>query len=385
MVRDSTKSIHGHGLIDDFGSVVPPIYLSAVYWYLDEENSIKSDRGLIIKYAREENPTLRFLERVIAKLEDGEDSLAFSSGMAAISTVTMRFTSSNVKVVVPWESYSTTLQLFERMAEKLGFKLVRVWPSAESIIEAVDRDVGLVFLEVMTNPTLKILDLRKICEEVDLDRVVLVVDNTFTTPVILKPLKFGVRIVVHSTTKYLAGHNDVVGGALVGSKSDVRELWDWRRIVGCIQQPFEAYLTLRGLKTLEVRFERVSKSALEVAEFLSEHPRVEEVYYPGLTTSPYHGIASKLFSKPLYGGVLSFKVKSSRRDALSFLRRLKIIKPTPSLGGTESLISIASAAAAKYIPLEVRARLGISDNLLRLSVGLEDVEDLIEDLDRALS
>ncbi|MCD6085050.1 MAG: cystathionine gamma-synthase family protein [Desulfurococcales archaeon] len=385
MVRDSTKSIHGHGELDRYGSVIPPIYVSAIYRFLNDEHATKSDREFVIKYAREENPTLRALERVIAGLEETEDSLAFASGMAAISTAVIKYAKPGTKVVVPIEVYSTTLQLLEELSRKLGFKLVKTWPSAKDIVEAVDRETSMVLFEVMTNPTLKVIDLKYVSESLPSDNAVLMVDNTFTTPVLVKPARFGAELVIHSLTKYMAGHNDVVGGAVAGSQDVIKELWDWRRMLGTLQQPFEAYLTLRGIKTLEVRFERESKSAQAIAEYLLEHSRIEEVMYPGLSTDPYHGIASRLFSRKLYGAVVSFKIKGSKDEVIRFLKKLKIIKPSPSLGGTESLISIASAAAAKYIPEEDRIKLGITDNLLRLSVGLEDTDDLIEDLGQALA
>jgi len=385
MVRENTKAIHGHGMEEAYGSVIPPIYVSAVYRFLNEDHAIKSDRGLVIKYAREENPTLRALEKVIAGLEETDDSLAFASGMAAISTTIIKYVKPSTKVVVPIEVYSTTLQLLEELSGKLKFKLIKVWPSAKSIVEAIDRETSVVLLEVMTNPTLKVIDLRYVCNSLPSDNVVLIVDNTFTTPVLLKPAKLGSKLVIHSLTKYLAGHNDVIGGAVAGSFDMIKELWDWRRMLGTLQQPFEAYLTLRGIKTLEVRFEKMSQSALAVAEFLSEHSRIEEVMYPGLSTDPYHDIAEKLFLRKLYGAVVSFKIKGSKDETIRFLKKLKIIKPTLSLGGTESLISIASAAAAKYIPHEERLKLGITDNLLRLSVGLEDTNDLVEDLSQALT
>ena len=385
MTRISTKSIHGHGMEDKYGSIIPPIYVSAIYQFLDDEHAIRSDRDLVIKYAREENPTLRALERVIATLEETDDALTFSSGMAAISTTLIRFIKPNTKVIIPIEVYSTTLQLFEKLSLKIGFELIKVWPSAESIIEAIDKKTSLILLEVMTNPTLKIIDLEYVMNSLPSDNVMVIVDNTFTTPILLKPARLGVNLIIHSLTKYLAGHNDVIGGAVAGPSDIIKDLWDWRRMLGTFQQPFEAYLTLRGIKTLEVRFEKASKNTLIIAEFLSEHSRIEEVMYPGLSTSPYHDIARRLFLKPLYGAVLSFKIKGSKNEIIRFLKRLKVIKPAPSLGGTESLISIASAAAAKYIPREERMKLGITDNLLRLSVGLEDVNDLIEDLDQALT
>jgi cystathionine gamma-synthase len=186
-------------------------------------------------------------------------------------------------------------------------------------------------------------------------------------------------------TKYFGGHNDVVGGVIAGSKKDIGELWNWRRVLGGILQPFEAYMIIRGVKTLEVRFERESDNAKVVAEYLAEHPKIEEVLYPGLPTNPYHNIARKLFEKPLFGGVVSFKVKGSYNYTINFMKKLKIIKRSPSLGGTESLIVIPAKSGSQFIEYEYRQKLGITDNLVRLSVGLEDVNDIIEDLAQALN
>ena len=261
---------------------------------------------------------------------------------------------------------------------------MRVRPSAEAIAEAVDREVSLVLTEVMTNPTLKLIDLEELRRTLPLDRVLLIVNNTFITPVLVQPARYGASLVIHSTTKYLSGHNDAVGGAVTCSSERAKLLWEWRRMLGTILPPFESYLVLRGMKTLEVRFERQSRSALTVAEFLLEHPRVEEVMYPGLRSDPNHDTVSRLFRRGLYGAVLSFVVKGGREEALKVMRRVRVITPAPSLGGAESLITMPAVSAARYIPPEDRRKLGIVDGLLRLSVGLEDPEDLIEDLSKAL-
>jgi cystathionine gamma-synthase len=370
---------------DRYGSHIPPIYLSVVYDYVDYEAGLAvfSDRGTYVRYSREENPTVRLLERVLAKIEGGGDALAFNSGMSAEFTLFMHLLKPGSKVVVPFEVYSTTLALLEKLSSMVGFKVVKVWPSAESIVEAASRDTSLVFVEIMTNPTLKVIDLAELAGLTE-EGVPVVVDNTLTTPILVKPVRYGASYVVHSITKYIAGHDDVVGGALVSRFSNVGDLWDWRRMSGTILQPLEAYLALRGLKTLEVRFERQSRTALELAEFLSEHPKVEEVYYPGLATSPYHQLANKLFERRLYGGVISFKVRGGYADAVEFMKKLKIVRRAASFGGVETLAVLPAKAGSAYIPGDVREKLGISENLVRLSVGLEDPEDLKEELDRAL-
>ncbi len=387
MTKLQTDSIHGHGHRDEYGSQIPPIYTSAIYEFIDIERGLGmvTDRGTYLRYGREENPTTRSLERVVAKLEAVSDALAFNSGMAAISTVFLSHLKPGDKVIVPMELYSSTLALLNNISAKLGVEVVKVWPSAEAITNSVDDKTSLIFIETMTNPTNKVIDIKYLSENVDSNKVSIIVDNTFTTPILLKPARYGAKLVIHSMTKYFCGHNDAVGGVIAGRREDVTLLWEWRRLLGNIIQPFESYLILRGLKTLEVRFERQSAGAKVIAEYLAEHSKVECVMYPGLTNDPYHPIAKRLFEKPLYGGVLSFRLKGSYDDVLGFMSRLKLIKRSPSLGGTESLAVIPLKAASMFIDPEHRNLLGITENLIRISVGLEDTEDLIEDLSQALN
>ncbi|MEM0491669.1 MAG: cystathionine gamma-synthase family protein [Acidilobaceae archaeon] len=380
----ATEAIHGHEFRDEVsGAFIPPIYLTAIFEQRGETRL--TDRGTELKYSREENPTVRALEKVIAKLEGGSDALAFNSGMAAISAVILGLVKRDYKILVPIESYGTSLELIQSLGEKIGFKIKLSWPETEAIMaDIVSEKPDIVFIESMTNPTLRVLDVSEICKVCLEEACWVIVDNTFTTPILLNPLKYGSIAIVHSTTKYIAGHNDVVGGAIVSNESYIKYFWDWRRMLGSIMQPFEAYLTIRGLKTLNIRVERSSTTAKVIAEYLSDHSRVEDVYYPGLNSSPYNIIAKRIFQKDLYGGVVSFKVKGGRDEALKVLRKVKIIKPSPSLGGPESLLTYPVISASRYIPEDARRKLGITDNLLRLSVGLEDSEDLIEDLSQAL-
>ena len=373
----------------DMNSMIPnleffkvPVYLTAMFEQPGE--TLKSDRGVDLKYSREENPTTRALEKILAKLEESEDSLAFNSGMAAISAVFMEFLRKDVSVVVPMEAYSTTIQLAE-LFSKFGVKIVKAWLSTEKIIESVRRDTRLVFIETISNPMLKVVNVAEIAKFCRDSGIALVVDNTFATPLAFKPLKIGADLSLHSATKYLAGHNDVVAGIICGNKElIVDRLWDWRRRLGGILQPLEAFLVIRGLKTFTLRFRRQCESALEIAEFLADHPKVEEVRYPGLKSDESYRVASRLFENPLYGGVVTFKVRGGKEGALRVLKKVKLIKPSPSLGGAESLLTYPVISAAKQIPPEERKLLGITENTLRLSVGLEDVEDLKEDLDKAL-
>jgi len=226
MVKERTKSIHLDTAKECIKDIVPPIHISTTYEFIDDTNSLRSDRGFPIKYSREENPTLRYLEKVISRLEEGDDSLAFSSGMAAYITALLYRALPGSEVVIPMESYSTTLQLLQDLSQKVGFKLIKVWPSSRGITESITRKTSLVIFEVMTNPTLKVIDLKEVCNSSPNPETIVIVDNTFTTPLLLKPLNYCARLVIHSTTKYLGGLNDVMGGAIVGSQNLNNELWD---------------------------------------------------------------------------------------------------------------------------------------------------------------
>ncbi|QDA30842.1 cystathionine gamma-synthase family protein [Thermococcus indicus] len=356
-----------------------PIYLTVAFEQVGEPG--KSDRGFDLKYSREENPTVRELERKLRGLEGGKETLAFNSGMAAISCTYLSLLSKGSEVVLPMESYGTTVQLAEELG-KFGVRVKLAYPSAEAIAEAISDGTSLVLVETVTNPTLKVIDVSEVAKRAREVGATLVVDNTFS-PLVFRPFRAGADLVVHSLTKYVAGHNDVLGGAIVSGSPDIGELWHWRRRLGSIIQPVEAWLTLRGMKTLELRFERQSRNALAVAEFLREHPKVVEVHYPGLKDDPHHETAERLFERPLFGGVVSFEL-SGKAEAEAFLRSLRRVFPSPSLGGVESIASYPTKSAAKTMPPERRKLLGITEGLIRLSLGVEDADELIEDIDRAL-
>ena len=388
MAHISTEAIHGHDYYDvETGTFKVPLYLSTIFEHPDRRTgeARKSDRGFELKYSREENPTVRAFERVMEKLEEGLHSLAFSSGMASIAAAYLSALGAGDEVVIAKESYGTTQELALKLG-RFGVRTVLAGPDTEDFIEKINSGVSLALVETITNPQARVVDVRRIAKRCLETGTKLVVDNTFATPVLYRPLLDGAWLALHSVTKYIGGHNDVVGGAVVlNDRVDLNNLWDLRRMVGSIMGPFESYLALRGAGTLKVRFETQSESALALAEFLEDHPRVKEVSYPGLTTSPYHSTAGALFGCDLYGGLLSFKVRGGKEEALSVLRKVRVIKPSPSLGGTESLLSYPLTSASKTIAPDVRRELGIGDDLLRLALGLEDVEDLKEDLSQALS
>ncbi|RLF19474.1 MAG: cystathionine gamma-synthase family protein [Thermoprotei archaeon] len=383
--RDDTVAIHGHEYFDPIsGAFIVPIYQSAIFKHMDEEGRLRStDRGTDLKYSREENPTVRALEKLLTKLDSGEDALCFCSGMAAISTTLIGLLDKGDKVLITKEAYGTTIELVEDL-RKYSIEVEMVYPDTEKILESITKDVKVVFLETMTNPTLKVIDIKEVAKACLDEGVLLIVDNTFVTPILYKPLRDKVSIVIHSTTKYIAGHNDVVGGVVISNRNMIRTLWDWRRKLGGIMSPFDAFLTLRGVKTLGIRMRKHCENAMAIAEYLAEHPKVVEVLYPGLPDSPYHDVANKLFVHKLYGGVVSFRIKGGREEAFKLMKSVKLVKVAPSLGGPESLLTYPIISASKNMRPEVREEVGITEDLMRLSVGLEDVDDIIEDLSNAL-
>ena len=261
-----------------------------------------------------------------------------------------------------------------------------MWPETSDVTEGILKNKpDIVLVETITNPMVRVLDVHEIAKCAREVGSMVIVDNTFATPILVNPLDLGAEVVIHSLTKYISGHNDVIGGAVISNSEFIKSLWDWRRALGCILQPFEAYLIMRGIKTLDVRFKRMCENAMTIAKYLSEHPKVLEIYYPGLEDSPYKKIADKIFKVELYGAVLSFRIKGGADEVRKFLKELSIVRPTPSFGGAETLITYPIISASKFLEPHVREKLGITENLLRLSVGLEDVNDIIEDLDRALS
>ena len=388
MTRFSTDSIHGHDYYDiETGSFKVPVYLSTVFEHPDRRTgeARKSDRGFEQKYSREENPTVRAFEKVIAKLERGSQALAFNSGMGSIAAVYLSALSAGDSIIITKESYGTTQDLALNLA-KFGIKTILAGPETEDFIEKIQPGVSMALVETITNPQARVVDIRKIAKRCKETGTRLVVDNTFATPLLYKPLLDGAWLTLHSVTKYIGGHNDLIGGVIaLNDPMDLIELWEFRRRLGSIMGPFEAFLALRGVSTLKVRFETQSNNALAVAEFLQDHPKIEDVYYPGLKSSPYHKTARALFSEKLYGGLLSFKVRGGKKEALEVLRKVQVIKPSPSLGGTESLLNYPVTSASKTLSPAVRKELGIGDNLLRLALGLEDLEDLEDDLSQALS
>lgn len=378
---DNTDSIHGHEYFDEAtGAFIPPIFLSSMFEQRGAAR--KSERGVDLKYSREENPTVMALEKVISKLEGSEDSLCFNSGMAGISTIYLHGLKAGDNIIITSEAYGTSIKLAEDLT-KFGVIIRKAYPSADDIVSKIDSETAMVFIEVMTNPTLKVIDINHVSEKTRKMGIKLIVDNTFLSPYNFKPLNNGADLSLESLTKYLSGHNDIIGGSVSGSSENIIDIWEWRRMLGTILNPFSAYMILRGVKTLGVRMERHQESALKVAKYLASSHKVADVMYPGLKDNSYYSIAKRMFRG--FGGVVSFRVNGGKNEAIKVLKSLKLIKPSPSLGGTESIMTYPVLSASSSINKSDREKLGITDSLLRLSVGLEDAEDIISDLDNALS
>ena len=377
----ATRCIHaGQSPDPTTGAVMMPIYATSTF----AQESPGVHKGF--EYARSQNPTRMAFERCIADLEGGSAAFAFSSGLAASATV-LDMLEHGSHIVASDDLYGGTRRLFERVRRKsAGLDITYVDLSdADAVKAALRPNTRLVWVETPTNPLLKLADLEGIAAATRGHGTWLVADNTFASPWVQRPLEFGFDIVVHSTTKYLNGHSDMVGGVVVvGQNQEIREKIAFlQNAVGSISGPFDSFLALRGLKTLSLRMERHCSSALRIAQFLESHPGIEGVIYPGLVSHPQHELAQRQMRG--FGGIITARIKGGVDGATRFLERCQLFTLAESLGGVESLIEHPAIMTHASVPAEVRAELGIDDGLVRLSVGIEDADDLIQDLRSALS
>jgi cystathionine gamma-lyase len=375
-----TKAIHaGQEPDPTTGAIMTPISVSSTY--VQESPGVHKGYD----YSRSINPTRKALESCIAELEGGLAGFAFSSGMAATSTV-LEILNTGDHVIAMDDLYGGTYRLFENVRKRsAGLEFTFTDLSNFSNLETALRpNTKMIWVESPTNPLLKIVDLKAVSEFAKKHNIIAVCDNTFCSPYLQKPLDIGFDIVVHSATKYLNGHSDVVGGVAVSSDESLAEQLAYlANAIGSIMSPFDSFLVLRSLKTLAVRMERHCKNAMKIAFFLEEHPAIEKVYYPGLPSHPQHQIALKQMSG--FGGMISVVVKGGLKNATSFLERTKLFSLAESLGGVESLIEHPAIMTHASVPEEIRNEIGVVDGLVRLSVGIETLEDLLADLDAALS
>ncbi|GAB6943835.1 cystathionine gamma-synthase family protein [Vulcanisaeta sp. JCM 14467] len=383
-VGKGTKSVRGgvRHVNDGIGSVIEPIYQTSLFDYREPEQRPSLHGVVPLKYSREDNPTVHAVESKMAELEHGVDALGTSSGMAAITTLMMSLLSRDSTVLMPLDVYGSTLVLMERLG-RFGVKTVITDPGTENVINSLRGGVNVVFIESVSNPLLRVYDIPEIVKAAREVGAVVVVDNTLATPMGVTPITHGADFVIHSATKYLSGHNDVVAGFIIGGDDRIKGVWEWRRFLGTIMEPFTAFLVDRGLKTLHIRMRTHEENARAVAEFLMGHPKVERVYYPCLDDHETYEVARKLLSN--CGGIVSFEVKGGLRGAMAVYKHVRMIIPSVSFGGAESIITHPASTTHAHWSPEDRARAGIKDNLLRLSVGLEDPEDIINDLSQALN
>ena len=376
----ATRCIHaGQEPDPTTGAVMMPIYATSTY----VQQSPGVNKGY--DYARTKNPTRMAFERCIADLEGGSAAFAFASGLAAIST-SLECLDHGSHVISVDDLYGGSRRLFERVRKRsMGLEVSYLDLADPDAIEAAIRpNTRLVWVETPTNPLLKLVDLDRVAAIARRRGIWAAADNTFASPYVQRPLEHGFDLVVHSTTKYLNGHSDMVGGvAIVADNADLNERLKFlQNAVGAIQGPFDSFLALRGLKTLALRMERHCASGLKIAAWLERHPKVRRVFYPGLASHPQHALAKKQMRA--FGGMISTELNGTLDDARRFLERCQLFALAESLGGVESLIEHPALMTHGSVPADVRAALGISDTLVRLSVGIENADDLIADLDAAL-
>ncbi len=379
-LKFNTLTIHGGQHPDKaYGAVMPPIYQTSTY----AQAAPGDHKGY--EYSRSGNPTRHALEESIASLEGGNYGLAFGSGLAAIDCV-IKMLRPGDEVISTNDLYGGTYRLFRRIFEPLGIKFHFVEMAETNAIEAlVNKNTKLIWVETPTNPMMNIIDIEAIGKVAKSSNTLLVVDNTFATPYLQRPLEMGADIVMHSATKYLAGHSDVVLGLLtVKDKALADKLYFIQNSSGAICGPMDSFLTLRGIKTLHVRMQRHCENGRDIAHFLKAHPKVDKVYWPGFEDHPGHAIGKKQMKD--FGGMISFTVKgNSLENTVKLVSALRVFTLAESLGGVESLAGHPASMTHASIPKEEREKTGIVDSLIRLSVGIEDIEDLKADLDQALN
>nr|WP_299031496.1 cystathionine gamma-synthase [uncultured Tenacibaculum sp.] len=381
-MKFNTKTIHGGQKPEKAtGAVMPPIFQTSTY----AQSSPGVNKGYA--YSRSANPTRTALESAFATLENGTHGFAFSSGLSAIDCV-LRTLNPGDEVIAGDDIYGGTYRMFTNMFEKYGLQFRYVdMNEVANVTNAISEKTKLIWIETPTNPLMKIADIEEITKAVKAKNkdILVAVDNTFATPYLQRPLDLGVDIVMHSATKYLGGHSDLVMGALMVKDAKLAEQLHFIQFAaGAIAGPMDSFLALRGVKTLHLRMQRHCENGKAVAQYLLEHPKVSEVFYPGLENHSNHEIAKKQMDD--FGGMVSFRLKDeSKQAALSFLENTKIFTLAESLGGVESLVSHPVTMTHASIPEADRLKIGITDSLIRLSVGVEDIDDLLTDLEQALS
>ncbi|AIL45002.1 cystathionine gamma-synthase [Elizabethkingia anophelis] len=380
-MKFNTKVIHGNQHAEPHtGSVNVPVFLTSTF---AQKSPGQLRAGY--EYSRGANPTRQALEDALASIENGARGLAFGSGLAAIDCV-LKLLNPGDEVIAVDDLYGGTYRMFTRLFEKYQLKFTFVnFDDVSKIAELINDKTKLIWLETPTNPLMKLVDIKAVADLIQGKDILLAVDNTFASPYLQQPLDLGADIIMHSATKYLGGHSDVVAGALVAKTEELGEKLHFIQFAsGGILGPHDSYLVLRGIKTLALRMQRHSENGIKVAQFLEKHSAIEHVFYPGLESHPQNDLAKKQMKD--FGGMVSFTLKSGKKeDSVKFLENLRVFTLAESLGGVESLANHPAMMTHASIPAEKRAELGITDDLVRLSAGIEDIEDLLQDLEQALN
>ncbi len=383
-----TDVVHfGYDSKDHFGSLSTPIYQTSTFTFdtaeQGENRFAGEEEGFI--YTRLGNPTVKALEERIAVLEKGEAGLAFSSGMAAVSATVIALTKAHDHILCSKGLYGCTFGLFSMLREKYFIESDYIdMATEEEIRQAIKPETAMIYLETPINPTMKMIDLEMVAKVAKEHNIPVVVDNTFSSPYIQRPIELGCDIIIHSATKYIGGHGDVIAGLVVGKKDFIQSMaMTTQKDIGGTISPFDAWLLLRGLKTLPIRMDRHSLNAEKVTEQLKNHPMVKKVYYPFDSDNPDYAIAKKQMR--LGAGVISFEIDGTKKDAQAFLNELSFVKIAVSLGDAESIIQHPATMTHAVVPPEERKKMGISDTLIRMSCGLEAWEDIWEDINQSLN
>ena len=378
-MKFNTKTIHGGQIKEKaYGAVMPPIYQTSTY----SQKSPGEHSGY--EYSRTQNPTRHALERSIASLENAKYGLAFSSGLSAIDAI-MKLFSPGDEIISTNDLYGGSYRLFEKVFKKFGLKFVFTdLRNLNEIENLISSKTKLIWVETPTNPMINIVDIEGLSEICKTNNLLLAVDNTFSTPFLQKPIDLGADIVMHSATKFLAGHSDVILGLLALSNDELAEkLFFMQNSSGAICGPMDSFLTLRGIKTLHVRMQRHCENARVIANYLKKHDKVDNVYWPGFENHPNHNIAKSQMND--FGGMISFTVKGNFDLVKRITSSFKVFTLAESLGGVESLVNHPATMTHASIPKEERDKIGITDNLIRLSVGIEDISDLVDDIEQAIN
>jgi cystathionine beta-lyase/cystathionine gamma-synthase len=359
------------------GATIVPIYQTSTF----TQDEVGKHKGY--EYSRCGNPTRTALDKCLASLENGKFCLTFSSGLAAEHAV-LSLLKPGDHVIAPEDMYGGTYRLFTQIFEALNIRFTLTdFTDLNTIKKSLLPETKMIWIETPTNPLLKVFDIKSISEIGKNNKATVVVDNTFATPYFQKPLNLGADVVVHSTTKYINGHSDIIGGAvIINDESLFEKIQLIQKTVGAVPSPFDSWLTLRGLKTLAVRMKQHESNASEVARFLITHNGVEAVYFPGLADHPGHEIAAKQMSG--FGGLVTFRIKGGLFEANKFFKKLRIFQLADSLGGVESLANYSALMTHESYPVDLRKKIGVTENVIRLSIGIENITDLIEDLNQAL-